>query len=568
MMSVAGCHDTTTSEPAGMCTLGTAAPTQLTFHGDPARRGWNAAETVLTPAVVRAGLGLLWESPALDEATVGGTSFAPHLYASPLYAQAQGLGPVIVAATTNAFVYAIAPCGAIRWSRSLGTPEIVPKLDGGLPLGVLSTPVIDAAAGRIYVASVDATHGWQVFALDLASGAVLPGWPLDVDDAALAPVNGNGPALFGDATVMSQRGALALSPDGATLYVPFGSYFDGGVGWIVAVDTRAPRFAAAFSMAPSRTADANGGVWSAGGTTLDADGNLYATTGNGPPMTTPAPGVWANSLVRFAPPLALAASYTPWNYCQLDAADGDVGGSSPMLFDLDPATTSTPHLAAFGGKQGNVYLVDRDHLAAGRDRRPPCSTDPASDGSLLPDGNQPQFGARGPLNVFGPYSEQYIDLDYGKMRSTPALFLDGGAALLFVTGSTKAAVDAKATVPPCLARLRVQATPGGPAALAVDDTERTLVLQNPGSPVVSGSGADAVVWVLDENAPRTASLTDPNTPHPMLYAVDAHTLEVLWRSPTGALHLGGKYSTPLVAGGLVFVGTDRLQAFGPQAVGH
>jgi hypothetical protein len=59
------------------------------------------------------------------------------------------------------------------------------------PFGIMGTPVIDlnATPPRLDVASEDATRGWQVFALDLTNGHVLPGWPLDINDATLAAIN-------------------------------------------------------------------------------------------------------------------------------------------------------------------------------------------------------------------------------------------------------------------------------------------------------------------------------------------------------------------------------------------
>jgi mono/diheme cytochrome c family protein len=57
-------------------------------------------------------------------------------------------------------------------------------------------------------------------------------------------------------------------------------------------------------------------------------------------------------------------------------------------------------------------------------------------------------------------------------------------------------------------------------------------------------------------------LTGPNSPKPVLYALDALTFELLWRSKPGALHTSGKYNEPAFARGSVFVGTDRIQAFG------
>jgi hypothetical protein len=551
-----------------------------TFHGDRQRLGWNPRETVLTPATVASpAFGELWRSPPLDSIDIDGVSYPPHLYASPLYVDDALLSggqraSIVVAATSNGFVYAAAAGaaptpGAIVWRRQLGTPAVVPRLDGGVPLGILSTPIIDldARPARLYVAAADAAQGWQVFALDLGSGEVLPGWPVRIDDQVLQPVNRNGPARFQSAEVMSQRGALNLSPDGGLVYVPFGSFVDGGAGWLVAVDTRRPAVVSAFSAAPSTEPVANGGIWSSGGPAVDAGGRVYATTGNSPADSANAAGVWGQSLLVWDARLRLLGAYTPFNYCALDAGDIDLGGSSPVLLpELDPASTTTPRLIAFGGKQGSVYLVDRDTLGGGFDvdARPPCDADSTTDRSLVPPGPQPQYQARGPLNVFGPYSERYGQGDWAKMRSTPAYFqTPDGSSVLFVSGSTRAAEDSTEAVPPGVARLRVVASPGQPAYLAVEATADAVAFLSPGSPVVTSNGsADALVWVLDAGLPRSEPLVGSQVPHPLLYALDAVSLRVVWRSAPDQLAVGGKYSTPAIAHGVVYVGTDRIQAFG------
>src|SRR5262249_55072836 len=179
----------------------------------------------------------------------------------------------------------------------------VAPLDGNMPLGVLSTPAIDldAQPPRLYVVSADQAHGWQAWALDLATGTPLAGWPVVIDDVSLGAVNVNGPALFEGPTVQSQRGALNLSSDGTALYVAFGAYSDGGSGWLAIVDTRAAQVTAAFSGAPSMEHFANAGMWGSGGPALSADGLLWVTTGNSPADAKLAPHTWGNSLVLFAP---------------------------------------------------------------------------------------------------------------------------------------------------------------------------------------------------------------------------------------------------------------------------
>jgi len=75
---------------AALCLAGAASADpafdQLTFHGNKQRTGWNAVESALTPAAVSGGnFGKLWDSPAFDSTVVGGATYAPHMYASPLY---------------------------------------------------------------------------------------------------------------------------------------------------------------------------------------------------------------------------------------------------------------------------------------------------------------------------------------------------------------------------------------------------------------------------------------------------------------------------------------------------
>ena len=553
----------------------------------------------------------MWDSPPFDSVTIAGTVYPPHVYASPLYvdrvtmtadAYAGRTFHVVYAASSNGFVYAVnasrasAPrtttrghnpvaIGTILWRRQLATPggvsdlglPITPGglLDGGIPFGIMGTPVIDlnSTPPRLYVAAADVTQGWQVFALDITNGNVLPGWPLNINDTTLAAINRNGPAAFQTSRIMCQRGALNLSPDGKLLYIPFGAYFDSATGWMVVADTQSPALASAFSGAPSSACFANGGLWASGGPAVDALGNVYSTTGNGTLNTTDVPGYWGQSILVWSPgsPLRLTGTYTPWNYCQMEQNDIDLaGGGVIVLPDLGAASTSTPHLITFGGKQGNQYLVDRDQMPGSVVSRPPCSIDPTGDRSLVPPIAQPQFGKPGPLNVFGPYSEDFGSLDFARARSTGAFFRAAdGSNFLFVSGSSKAAVNSQQTAPPGIVKLRINTSPAHPAYLSVEGSENSYSFLSPGSPwVTSNGGNDAIVWILVGNVGRSTPLVGPNVPHPALYALDPSSLRALWISTPSMLQVGGKYNTPAFGPGMVFVGTDRIQAFGLQSDGQ
>jgi len=565
------------------------------FHGDRQRTGWNPNETVLTPAAVAGGtFGKLWQT-TLDTVRIGSTDYDPHLYASPLYVDDllvtdggayDGLHfGAVIAATGNGYVYAINAFGAngvaagtILWKTFLGMPSRMIQ-DGGPPIGVLGTPIIDldATPPTVYVASDTAppsfpTRSWRVFGLDLGSGTMLPGWPLELNDDTLSPINENGPAKFQSAASMSQRGGLNLSWDGAVLYVPFGSYSDGGAGWMVAVDTGivsgTPQLPSAFSGAPWSNPSANGGMWASGGAGVDPNGNVYVVTGNSP--AGPSPGTWGESVLVWAPdlPLRLVGTYTPWNHCQLDNSDVDLCGSGVVILpDLDPTTTSTPHLISLGGKQGNGYLVDRDNMPGSLDQRPLCGSSSLADGSLWdPNAPRPYLDNNpGPLNIFGPYSEIHAQGDQAKARSTPSYFLaSDGTSYLFFAGSTKQSDGSSVAIPPSLARVQVVTSPGQAAFLQIDAYENTLVLKSPGTPMVTSNGSSApIIWVLEPNVYRSASLVGSSV-HPQLHAVDGTTMQVLFSSDPNDpdMKQGGKYNHPVVARGVVFTGTDRITAWG------
>lgn len=155
-------------------------------------------------------------------------------------------------------------------------------------------------------------------------------------------------------------------------------------------------------------------------------------------------------------------------------------------------------------------------------------------------------------------------MDLARARSVPAAFRGAdGTVHVYMTGNTRDREGSPVGIPPSLVRLDVVTAPGKPAWLRIGRTQDSVVFGNPGSPVVSSHGAQhAIVWVLDENAKRSALLAGADAPSPVLYAFDADSLRLLWQSAPGELATSGKYNEPLVARGQVLVGTDRIQAFG------
>jgi mono/diheme cytochrome c family protein len=397
-----------------------------------------------------------------------------------------------------------------------------------------------------------------------------------IDAAAVnAPgISRNGAARFPNGLLI-QRGALNLSQDAARLYVSFAQ--GPSPGWIIALDTQNAAVVTAFS-ATATNDEAQGGMWASGGPTVDPEGYVHIATGSSVQVMIKKLGLagifpdsehdWGQSLLRLRDDrqkgFELVGTYSPFNYAQAQVMDIDLGSSGTTAIDLDPAATATPKLLVIGGKQGNVYLLDRAHLPGSLVKRHAPSEDSRADGSLLSPEAQPQFGQRGPLNIFGPYADKSAANDQARSRTTPAYFRDAnGKSYVFMTGSAKTGPKLETSTPPGLVRLEIVTSPGQPAYLKVDQNEMTQVFQNPGSPVVtSNGGGNAIVWVLDTNVPRTAPIQGPGASHPVMYAFDALTFKLLWKSAPDELGSSGKYNEPTVVRGLAIVGTDRIQAFG------
>lgn len=573
----------------GACSLlsqRTVRVDKLTYHNDPQRTGWNSNEISLLPQTVASSrFGLMWRSEPFDLYN----GLPPRLYATPLYVDKVEITAgdhrgkflsVLYAVTSVAYVYAVSafaapeiPPGTILWRVRLAE-----KPCSGGAFGNLSTPVIDLWKGRIYVTSCDDVEHWRAHALDLRNGNEIVGWPVKINRAAVnAPgVSKNGSAQYPDKLGNLQRGALNLSPDGSRLYATFGGEA-GGAGWIVAIDTVHARVASAFS-STAVSEERQGGIWASGGPAIDREGRIHVTTGASVVVALNKLGLmgvfpkslhnWGQSMIQLTDSpekgLELTGTYTPFNYCQAAMADIDLGSSGITIIDVDSRITSTSHLLAFGGKQGNAYLLDRARLPGDLVRRQSCSEDPSSDRSLLAPEDQPQFGSRGPINLFGPYSDLYGMGDQARSRTTPAYFrAEGGKSYVFMSGSAKTGEHLMTSTPPGLARLEIMTAPGKAAYLRIDQLELTQTFHNPGSPVVtSDGGKDAIVWVLDANAPKSVPLYGSEPPQPILYAFDALTFKLLWKSSPGALGTSGKYNEPTAVRGTVFVGANRIVAFG------
>ncbi len=319
----------------------------VTFHGHPDRNG-----SYIAPALTFARARAL----RLDE------GFRPkisgNVYAQPLYWRAPGSkSEILLLATENNVVYAIdAGAGGEIWKRTLGNPVARSSMPCGNidTLGVTGTPVIDEATKAIYLdAAIEAPAGLRhlIFALSLKDGSILPGWPIDVQDA-LAAIGQDFKPL-----VQNQRGALTILQ--GTLYAAFGGH--GGDcgdyhGIVVGISLSDPRSVRSWA-----TRAHGGGIWAPGGISSDGK-SLFVATGNSRDTT-----IWGDgeAVVRLAPDLHRSDDnkdfFAPSDWKALDDHDTDLGGSNPLPLDV-PTPTGDQALILALGKDGKAYLLDRDDL--------------------------------------------------------------------------------------------------------------------------------------------------------------------------------------------------------------
>jgi hypothetical protein len=362
----------------------------LTYHNDFARTGQNTNESVLTPANLNTNtFGQLFAH------AVDGYVYAQPLYVSGLSIPGQGTHNVVFVATEHNSVYAFdadsnaGPNGGLLWQVNLGLSAATPNNDFGNrygpyhdidpEVGITSTPVIDLASGTMYLDAFthdgSVTYHHRIHALSLTNGSERPFSPVVVT----ASVPGTGVDSVGGVVTFNpmqelQRPALTLA--GGILYVCYSGYADTDPyhGWVIGFNvTNLQQMAGyVFNTTPNATVAAfggtaaEGGIWMSGnGLAVDSANNLYFEVGNGSFNVTNAPGTeYGDSFVKLSTTgrLAVADFFTPYNEAALSANDTDLGSGGALLLPDSAGTPQHPHLMVGCGKEGKIYLIDRDNL--------------------------------------------------------------------------------------------------------------------------------------------------------------------------------------------------------------
>jgi hypothetical protein len=346
---------------AALAAAGPAGAEGVTNAGDDLRDGWYPEQSALTPQLVSGGtFGQMW-SKSVDG----------QVYAQPLLSNGR-----LLVATENNKVYALDPAtGEPQWAAplDLGTPWKAADIgcaDLTPNFGVTSTPVIDQATNTAYLTHKTYASGssgparWYMDAVDMTKGTEKAGFPVQISGTAQ-----NHPSMTFTPTSQLQRPGLLLM--NGVVYAAFGSHCDIGPwqGWVFGIST-AGAIKARWVGVPSGW---GAGIWQSGaGLTSDAPGSILLTTGNPGAPTTPSPGnTPPESLGESAVRLAVQPDgslkpvdfFSPYNAHELDQKDLDfASGGLTSLNDQFFGTPTLKHLAVAVGKEGYVYLLNRDDL--------------------------------------------------------------------------------------------------------------------------------------------------------------------------------------------------------------
>ncbi len=520
-----------------------------TYHYDNLRTGWNAHEHRLTPdKVASPHFGPLYAPVGLDD----------QVDAQPLYVPGEnitggarpGKYDVVYVATERNTVYAIdAGSGNVLLQRTLdpAVPLAVwPKPFPAPPawgcgnnssyVGINGTPVIDRAANTMYVLTYVFQAGatlYRLHALNLG----------DLTDRAAVPVSASQKLTDGSTFNFNagwQRQRPGLIENGGRIYAAFGSFCDWGGeqsrGWLLGWQT--PGLGALLASQlnnklPAGTPPAGmflSSVWMSGyGVAGDASGNLFFVTGNSdsnlaggatPYYTTyDGPTTYhniQNSVVSLPPDLTgVRDVFTPWAENNLDQWDADFGSGGVML--LPDRHGPLPHLAAAAGKDGILYLLDRDHLG----------------------------GYNAPSDGGGATDSVLAIANIGACWCGPAYFEREDARYIVTSGGSSINVW-RVRSAPSVALIHEGTSP--PVTGAGGGGQDSGFLTS-----VSSDGArDTIIWAISR--PDAAG-------NLWLYAFEAlpphgtGTLKQLYAQPVGIWGGGNANPVPVVADGKVFVAT-------------
>lgn len=504
----------------------------LTYHNDNARTGQNTNETILTVANVNAvTFGKLFCYP------VDGYVYAQPLVVTNVTIPSAGVYNVVYVATEHDSVYAfdadniggtnsaplwqasfIDPSAGVTtvYSSDANCTDLVPEI------GITSTPVIDPASGTLYVAAkteeivdTEMTFVYRLHALDITTGAEKFGGPVVIQPSVAGWGDGNdgqGQVPFFSRYQMNRPGLLLVN---GVVYVAFASHCDNSPfhGWLLGYDAQTLEPAGVFNSTPN---GGLGGIWQAGGgPASDADGNIFLITGNG--TFDPINSNYGDSFLKLCVTngLSLVDYFSPYDQQALADNDEDLGSGGVVLLP-DLTGNAAAHLLAGAGKEGTIYLIDRDNMGHFNE---------GADTQII----QSLPGIIGSCFCTPAYFNNML---YYVGEGDPIEAFEISDGFLFATAAAQGATAF-----------------GFPGA----------------TPSISANGTnDAIVWAIQSDAYESGGPA-------VLHAYDANDVgqELYNSSQAGAWDKAGgavKFSVPTVANGKVYVGGQyALSVYGNHA---
>ena len=395
-------------------------------------------------------------------------------------------------------------------------------------IGITATPVIDPSTNTMYVAAESKENGsffQRLHALDITTGAEKSPGPTVVTGTFPGTADGTTTVTFNPLMHLSRPGLLLLN---GTVDIAYASNCDNTPyhGWLFAYDAGTFNQTGVYVTTPN---GGLGGFWMSGdGIAADSNGNIYIPSGNGDFDTTDVPAVeLGDSILKLnlrGSLLTLVDYFTPYDQDKLDTGDVDVGSGGLVLLPDQPGANT--HLLVQAGKEGTVYLIDRDQLTANNEHYcANCTSNP----QIVQELTQVIGGGMWSMPAYWNNNLYF----WGSGDSLTAFGLSSGLLTTLPTSSS------------------------------------TLSLTYPGSvPSVSADGTtNGIVWAIDAT---NFSSSQPVTGQAVLHAFDATNLNnELYNSKMAAnsrdqAGIGVKFSVPTIANGKVYIGTQtELDVYGP-----
>ncbi|HEY7292623.1 MAG TPA: fibronectin type III domain-containing protein [Vicinamibacterales bacterium] len=526
--STSGVHNVTVATSDGTKSATATAyvstnPGMFTHHNDNQRTGQNLGETVLTLSNVSTST-----FGKLGTFTTDGISHASPLYVANVNIPSVGSRNVVYVSTEHDSVYAFdadALTGNPLWHVSFINPSAgittVPNGDTGEccdiqpEIGITGTPVIDPSTSTLYVVA-KTKEGSNVYrqrlhALDLATGAEKFGGPVLIQATVAGGGVGstNGQLPF-DSLRENQRTALLLR--NGVVYFGFGSHGDNEPyhGWLMGYNATTLQQVLVFTSTPNGE---GGGIWqSGGGLAIDSAGNFFFATGDGTFSVNSGGVDYGDSFVKFNPSSGVVDYFTPHDESNLNVNNLDLDAGGMIL--LPDQTGAHPHILVSAGKNGSVYVVDRDNMTHFHtsDQNVQTLVNAFPFGTPLPGNYSSPVYFNGAV-YFGPVSDvvQAFKVTNGLLSTSPS-----------------------STTPQAFPY------PGGALSISANGT------------------SNGILWAVQKNGSASGTL----------HAYDASNLafEIYNSDQAGTrdtLDVAAKFSIPLVINGKVFVATEsKLVVFG------